>query len=289
MKIELYIACKMRYTAGADGSGILPFRRARKQTPLVVLDINLSLYTIMKKTIITLLALAGVAAAVTEYTVKFAKNGSATLDGTRSHIIFGDTTATTPLTLNSWMLEFEIHELADPGTFFSTDRNLNTERGGLGIRTSTVEGLRITIGGNSNVHSDMLDTAKFGASEPEISATKPITLRLAYDAKSNMAYLLNVGTGEYVTYETEDDYSLKSVASSVTGEGDKNGYAMFWTDSGSATFELLGVTDMSSLAGDDAAFVTYVKTKTTVSIPEPATATLSLLALAGLAMRRRRK
>ena len=124
-----------------------------------------------------------------------------------------------------------------------------------------------------------------------ISAEAPITLRFAYDAESDIAYLYNVDTKEYITatnlstrYEG-GSFSFSSVDSTVIGNGDKDGKTMFWTDSGSATYKLLGVTDMSSIAGNDTQFVNYLKTKT---IPEPTTATLSLLALAGLAARRRR-
>ncbi len=244
----------------------------------------------MKKTLITLLALCGVAAAADmpkEYVATFANSRTDTQSSARSHILLDG--GTQAITLDSWMIEFQIQKQSDIGAFFALGRNANSqERGGLGLRTNTSSGVGISWNGNNGWASDptKLDVTDFSS----ISAESPITLRFAYDAESDIAYLYNVDTDKYITatnlttrYEG-GNFSFSSVDSSVTGNGDVAGKTMFWTDGGSAAYKLLGVTDMSSLAGDNTQFVSYLTT-----VPEPTTATLSLLALAGLAARRRRK
>lgn len=245
----------------------------------------------MKKTLITLFALAGVAAAADmpkEYVATFANSRTDTQSSARSHILLDG--GTQAITLDSWMIEFQIQKQSDVGAFFALGRNDNgQERGGLGLRTNSASGVGISWNGNSGWASDpaKLDVTSFSS----ITAESPITLRFAYDAESDIAYLYNVDTDKYITatnlttrYEG-GNFSFSSVDSSVTGNGDVAGKTMFWTDGGSAAYKLLGVTDMSSLEGDNTQFVSYLTTKT---VPEPTTATLSLLALAGLAARRRR-
>jgi len=246
----------------------------------------------MKKTLITLLALSGVVVAAEtpkEYTATFANSGTTTQASDRSHILLDGGNAA--ITLDSWMMEFQIQKQSDIGAFFSLSRNANnSERGGLGLRTNSSSGVGISWNGNAGWASDptKLDVTSFSS----ISADSPITLRFAYDAESDTAYLYNVDTEKYITatklttrYEG-GDFSFSSVDKTVTGTGDVNGKTMFWTDGGTAAYKLLGVTDMSSIAGDNTKFVNYLTTKT---IPEPTTATLSLLALCGLASRRRRR
>ena len=233
----------------------------------------------MKKTLITIFALGSVAAAdITLYDATFAKDGQDTLTSGRSHLKVG----TEAITLSSWMIEFQITKQNDIGTFFSTALNATAgvERGGLGIRTYSDTGLSITTSANTAHASAKLTVTKFS----ELSANNPITLRFAYDAVSHTAYLYNVGTGKYVSatdLTASDTYKLTTVDSSVTS-GDVNGKSMFWTDQATATYKLMSITDMSSLAGTED-FLAHV------TAPEPTTATLSLLALAGLAARRRRK
>ena len=258
----------------------------------------------MKKTLIPLLALCGVAAAAempTEYTATFANSRTDTQSTARSHILLDG--GTQAITLDSWMIEFQIQKQADKGVFFSLTRgnnpnDVNNERGGLGLRTNTASGIGISWNGNSGYANSTtedpypkLTVTNFSS----ISAGSPITLRFAYDAESDIAYLYNVDTNTYITatnlttrYEG-GNFSFSSVDSSVTGNGDKEGKTMFWTDGGAASYKLLGVTDMSSLEGNNAQFVSYLTTKTVPAVPEPTTATLSLLALAGLAARRRRR
>ena len=212
----------------------------------------------------------------------------------RSHILLDG--GTQAITLDSWMIEFQIQKQSDIGAFFALGRYAtdNQERGGLGLRTNSASGVGISWDGNSGYANSTTEDPypKLTVSNfSSISATSPITLRFAYDAESDIAYLYNVDTNKYITateltttYEG-GNFSFSSVDSSVTGNGDVTGKTMFWTDGGAGAYKLLGVTDMSSLEGNDNQFVSYLTTKT---VPEPTTATLSQLALATLALRRRR-
>ncbi len=244
----------------------------------------------MKKTIIALLALAGVAAAGTAPTVydayilqKDKTNTKITsLTGTRGQIWFNEDAAT----LSSWMIEFSLDKVTTKSnTLFATDfgtAGQNNERYGLGVYT-WYDYSGVTIGKNNNHYTGtanlLFPTNESGDKE------LPMTLRLAYDAVGDTAYLYCVESNAITSVKTETDYTLKG--STVGGASDVTGVASFWTDGGVNNFSISTVTDMSSLAGNSVAFADYVKT--TEYIPEPATATLSLLALAGLAARRRRR
>ena len=204
------------------------------------------------------------------------------LTGTRGQIWFNEDAAT----LSSWMVEFSIDKITTKSnTIFATDfgtAGQNNERYGLGVYT-WYDYSGVTLGKNNNHYTGtaniLFPTNESGGKD------LPMTLRLAYDAEANTAYLYCVDTAQITKITTEQDYILRG--STVGGASDVSGLASFWTDGGANHFSISSVTDMSTLAGDGESFETYVMTKTVV--PEPATATLSLLALAGLAARRRRK
>ena len=240
----------------------------------------------MKKTIITLLALAGVAAAGTAPTVYDAyilqkdktNNQITSLTSTRGQIWFNEDAAT----LSSWMIEFSLDKMNGGNSVLFTTSYGTTggadERYGLSVY-SWFDQSGVTIG-KDNKHFTGAANLTF-PSDPKL----PVTLRLAYDAVGDTAYLYCVETDAITSVATTTDYALNG--STVGGGSDVSGLASFWTDGGSDHFTIHSVTDMSSLAGDSVAFADYVKT--TDYIPEPATATLSLLALCGLAARRRRR
>lgn len=243
----------------------------------------------MKKTIITLLALAGVATADSnpvEYDAYILKNGDTSnkitqLTGSRGQIWFNQDSAS----LTSWMLEFTLDDLTKGNnTLFATNYNGKTGteefRGGLGVY-SWYDQSGVTIGKDNSHYSG---AANIIIPTKESSKKFPITLRFAYNAEANTAYLYCVETGQLTSVKTDTDYILQG--SIVGGASDVANLGTFWTDGGADDFTIKTVTDMSAIEGDTPGFISYVKTKT---IPEPTTATLSLLALAGLAARRRRK
>lgn len=242
----------------------------------------------MKKTIITFLAFCGVAAAApTEYEAYLLHMDDTSaltqeISTKRGQLWFHEDGAE----LTSWMVTFKLDSLSKANlTLFNSCQGTiarSDERYGLGVYACD-NSTGVTIGKDDNHLS--------GAEEiffPENSTDNlPVTLRLAYDGVSGTVYLY--------CDETQALTSVKLAATDANGEAvhynlkgatlgggqDQSGVATFWTDSGKNHFTVISVTDMSSVAGDEKAFVRY--------IPEPATATLSLLVLAGLASRRRRK
>ena len=242
----------------------------------------------MKKTIITLLALAGVAAAADNAPIEYdayilqkdkTNTPITSLTGTRGQIWFNEDAAT----LSSWMIEFSLDKLnGGNDVLFSNSYGTagkTNERYGLSVY-SWYDQSGVTIGKD---YSHFSGAAKLAfPSDPKL----PVTLRFAYDAVGDMAYLYCVETGAITSVATTTDYTLKG--STIGGGNDVSGLGSFWTDSGKDNFTIHTVTDMSALAGNADSFAEYVKTKTVPAVPEPTTATLSLLALAGLAARRRR-
>ncbi len=240
----------------------------------------------MKKTLITLLALCGVAAAADNAPIEYdayilQKDNTSqkitSLTSSRGQIWFNEDAAT----LSSWMIEFSLDKLnGGNSVLFATNYGTTgggDERYGLSVY-SWYNQTGVTIG-KDNSHFSGAANLTF-PSDPKL----PVTLRLAYDAVGDMAYLYCVETDAITSVATTTDYTLNG--STIGGASDVSGLGTFWTDGGSDHFTISTVTDMSALAGNADSFAKYVKTKT---VPEPTTATLSLLALAGLAARRRRK
>lgn len=242
----------------------------------------------MKKTITTFLAFCGVAAAApTEYEAYLLHMDDTSaltqeISTKRGQLWFHEDGAE----LTSWMVTFKLDSLSEASvTLFNSCQGTVAgpdERYGLGVY-AWYNSTGVTIGKDDNHLSGAEEIFFPGNSKHNL----PVTLRLAYDGVSDTVYLycdetqaltsVNVAAtdanGEAV------HYNLKGAT--LGGGQDQSGVATFWTDSGDNHFTVISVTDMSSVAGDEKAFVRY--------IPEPATATLSLLALAGLALCRRRK
>ena len=243
----------------------------------------------MKKTIITLLALAGVAAAADNapieydaYLLQLNNTGTkiTSLTSTRGQLWFKEDAAT----LSSWMIEFSLDKLNGGNDVLFTNScgapGATNERYGLSVY-SWFNQSGVTIGKDKQ-HFSPAANITF-PSDPKL----PVTLRFAYDAVGDMAYLYCVETGAITSIGSDRDYTLTGVT--VGGPSDVVGASTFWTDGGKDNFTIHTVTDMSALAGNADSFAEYVKTKTVPAVPEPTTATLSLLALAGLAARRRRR
>ena len=244
----------------------------------------------MKKTIITLIALGSVALGNTPvtYDAYILRNDNTstkiqTIDDKRGQLWFNEDNAT----LTSWMIEFSLDKLSGGNsvlfaTTYGTAGQAN-ERYGLSVY-SWFDQSGVTIG-KDNSHFAGAANLTFPVDEETSAKEFPVTLRFAYDAVGDTAYLYCVDTDTITSINTTMDYSLNGTE--VGGAADVQGLASFWTDGGADGFTVKTVTDMSSIAGNDDVFVGYVKTLEV--IPEPATATLSLLALAGLAARRRRR
>ena len=260
----------------------------------------------MKKTIITLLALAGVAMGETQYfdfggmVVAGAININSTdsthsgdlnaMSGsysfTSSNGIYNSQTATNT---NGWCDPF-------PGTLpsiFATDgyadsvtTGNNWDAGSTGYFTLTLTGLE------NGVYSM---TIFGGGTGKDCLADTTLTLTGAGDSV-NWVDVMATGTdGEWPTEgetQTGNSVSINTVDHDWTGQ--KSQYETI-AKGYQATAQNIVVTDGTlslKIEGFDAAngyARTYVSGIALAQVPEPATATLSLLALAGLAARRRRK
>lgn len=215
----------------------------------------------MKKTLIALMALAGVAMAAPQ---PITLTSSTTVESGNSALTWtGD-----PLT--SWEVTFDVMptlkdnqtQIAD-APIFSTSRNVNTTTGL--VFSSNTDGT-IEIYGNGITHNsnDVCLT---------IDTETPITIRFVAD------YAGDVYTGGRFTVLSEETTYLNfTIDKTISDSQLISGKASVWTQSGnsgsSTTYKIYNIT------------VTKLDNNV---VPEPTTATLSLLALAGLAARRRRR
>lgn len=238
----------------------------------------------MKKTLITFLALSSVALcadSIQSWDLQVYKNATEKVD----QIVTGNGNfffSTAGAELDSYMFDFTLTRITGGGynvTLFATDRgafgNAATERQGLTFLTWTTD--------HGGVGDGITHNGENGGNI--LTLSQGDVFRFAYDSVSSTAYLYNVTTSTLATRNLDADNERFHLRS---GTSNNNlGASVVYTNSGDNYASYGNVYDLSSLAGNDVAFSTYVKTMTVV--PEPTTATLSLLALAGLAARRRRK
>ena len=239
----------------------------------------------MKKTIIALLALAGVAAA--ENTVEWTQltldnsdivtmSGSAAI-GNANKITIGDDGYgslssksaalgwSEDVTLNqSWKLTFSLTDkaLANDTTIFSTSASVNGQTN----YQSSGELLKVMANGS-------LDMGEEQSAAGLITANTPVTLTLVFLAKQDLDKT-DIG-GTFLVYVGDDGEKGDAVISYDVDDRVtfvENSSSRLWTNTSAEEF-----TKIALYSGG------------VVTVPEPTTATLSLLALAGLAARRRRK
>ena len=218
----------------------------------------------MKKTLIALMALAGVAAADTATTpdeltwnpLTITTPANGVLGSGNSVIDWSE--ATGNLT-NSWELSLTL----DPSRV-SDQYLFGTVKGNSGADGYT---LKITNGGaislNENKSSEVLTVGSYTADDSAVA----ITLQFVKFVDSEGEFesgLFTLTVGDAV-----GTYTVSTIDNTIFTKGSNNNV---WTNGGAE--KLSGI----SLKYADA-----------VVVPEPTTATLSLLALAGLAARRRRK
>ena len=268
----------MRYTAPAGQAGLLSFRRAWKQVPLHELHNIQTEYITMKKTFITLLALAGIACGETI---------TLTMPSTADNGGHGYLSA-----------ESAITAFADDGN----DGGYMFNNGGvIGTSTDTGEGIlkteagvtsltlapRTGAGGSgeaivlsgSNLAGYSVDSFTFGIEGSSCTSTADIALTLAVVQKGDdNAWSLVEKTTGFLTLNSGAELTL-TLSNSID-----------WTDS----YKVVAIIDNTAKTLSGGGSPTYTMTGITMSavatpaVPEPTTATLSLLALCGLAARRRR-
>ena len=232
----------------------------------------------MKKTLIAVVALGGIAMgadALQSWDLLVYQNASEKVNEITTgngNFFFDEAGAE----LSSYMFDFTLTKITTGGynvTLFATERGTTTQRDGLTFLTWNNQYGGV---GEAQTHD-----GEDGGNT--ITLSQGDNFRFAYDAVNSTAYLYNV---------TQDKLAIRNLSSDnekyhlVSGTSNNNtGASAVFTNSEHDYASYGNVYDMSSLAGNDTVFSTYVKT---MVVPEPTTATLSLLALAGLAARRRR-
>lgn len=231
----------------------------------------------MKRTIIALIALAGVAAAAPQALTLTSPQG-AKIEGSNNYVAWSEEYSQ----LDSWSLSFELLDSSlGNAAIFSTERVGGGGAVGYVLNTTSTGGLSLTNTNNSNVSLLSLDNVI-------TAGTQTGTITLTYVADEADAYYgfynngVAAGTilgGTFTLTIGEQIASAYVVSSEHTmlwnGEGHGaagNVSSRFWTNGGAEKMYSISVAKLDNKL-----------------IPEPATATLSLLALAGLAARRRRK
>ena len=226
----------------------------------------------MKKTLITLLALAGVAMASTNTITLTLPDALLGTTDNGNQALTWDTTAAGISTLESWSLQFDVTDktLENNTYLFGTDKGDN---GAAGYYVASHTNGSITFGYRVNDTATAHITTDAGV----LTANTATTITLQFIADVNIEtkevvggiFTLTCGNEEY-SYTLGDNDDLDDTA--ITSGAN----CRFWTNMQNGapreTFSNISLTRLDSKL-----------------VPEPTTATLSLLALAGLAARRRRK
>ena len=254
----------MRYTAPAGQAGLLSFRRAWKQVPLHELHNTQTEYITMKKTLITLIALAGVASAdtvlfdfdeadltatgLTTVTLSDLDSGINAIISTNGTLVGGD-----------WSDAPANNTVATPAVGSAEYDFIKSSGKGTPL-TLTFSGL--TAGSVYDI------TIATGVPFEGAGAWNTLTPSTGFTYTSATK---TTSTGPTIIESLDQQVTVKEV-STFTFTG------VTANESGEIAFEIK--TTGAHTPSFNSAAITLV--------PEPATATLSLLALAGLAARRRR-
>lgn len=243
----------------------------------------------MKKTLIALLALTGIAtAAPLTLSSKAVSYGSSTTLTTGNQAMTWDDAS---VVYTNWYMTFSFTELVDNSTTIGsrwvsticTDASQNPRKG-LAASVSLVgteKSPQITFGTGGEFYSTSLGT------RPTLGFSANDTLTMA--VYENYAYLGNQKSKKYVSIKLSDLTIAEGSDSKMTSGG-----ARAFANSNSTKIGATTIASLDNLPIPNGEILDITKLVTTgvamtQSIPEPTTATLSLLALAGLAARRRRK
>ena len=227
----------------------------------------------MKKTIIALLALAGVAAGAEPITLTLTSpDSNLGTDGNGNQALAWSDEGYDELT--SWSLSFMLNDkaLTDDTNLFST-RSLGSGAEGYVLRSNADGSLKLMY----RDHPDVLDTVITSATGlVQANTNTAITLKFVADVEKISG---NVVAGTFFIISGESSVSAKVDDYLGHTSLENNVNCRFWTNrSGNPASPAETFSNISLQKIDD----------NIVVVPEPTTATLSLLALAGLAARRRR-
>ena len=229
----------------------------------------------MKKTLIALIALAGVATAAETYVLDMKDitfNGAEALTGGNQAMTWDSTEV-----YDAWYAEFTIGGTGNGYTSATITTGPSGSPAGLSVIVQQVNSTAVLSFGNGK--SNLNDTPTLNYSTTDV---------LTFAFYEDTAYIGNKTTGDYITY----DLTGTTLTTSMT-----SGTSRAWANGnpGITPVSSASIANLESLVipeGESLDMVTLVTTGVAQNmqlVPEPTTATLSLLALAGLAARRRRK
>ncbi len=220
-----------------------------------------TIYTHMKKTLITLAALAMASVAQASYGTNITIDGSYTLNTNAMTEITGATVKTDGVWFNAYSFTFNVVGPTSGDTLIA---GLSTTAG-----SYTYNGLGFVVDGATQ----SLNVSIYNVNGNSWTATNETARQATFTENGNIVTLTKGYT--YTVAYSDETASQASVAT------------LTWTDADlvqhTATATFNGNINGNSDATASAKGYYYA------SVPEPTTATLSLLALAGLAARRRRK
>ena len=212
----------------------------------------------MKKTIIALLALAGVAAAAP---LTLTSPASGSLSSSNAAVAWSEDYST----LTSWELSFTLTDAAlGDAILFGTDRDGSGAAGY--ILSTNVDGSLEVYARNIGVNYSNSTAAGV------VTAGTPVAITFSFVADENQ-YTNEIVGGTFTVKAGEATSSWAVTSGLGYTDLTNNSVSRFWTNGGAEQFSNITVTKLDN----------------NMVVPEPTTATLSLLALAGLAARRRRK
>ncbi len=273
---SLDIAFEMRYTAArrvCSGSLGIPTREepgipvqpaAKRTRKHKHIDNNN-----MKKTIIALLALAGVAAAAEQQITLTGLTGGGYSSTTANYSLTWDTT-NVETTLVSWKLTFDMTPTGNDGEWVfkvpAVDNNP-------GIIIQKYAG-KLWINATNEAQNGGTYLPDYG-----MPLNTAVAVTLSYVANENLEGLLSGG--------------LFTLSAAYTNSGETTETTFSCTREFSADYTTAltsGAAELNVHGGKTSfANISLTQLDNNMVVPEPTTATLSLLALAGLAARRRRK
>ena len=250
----------------------------------------------MKKTLIALMALAGVAMADVSLSTQVQKSDGTAIDiynqwetykADKSIVEGTDCKNATTLTFYVKVSDlFGAVDLdADASYQLTSFSYLGWDDDG---ELGNGETLTVTLG-NQSVTGVITDKHATGSYNPQNTVTFAADQVLTFTSADILVVTLSgTGSGDKVGIRYMDSPKTNKVlgtASTLRADGNLNYYHVY-SDHGANSFQSGWKTD-APIINLTAAVV--AATPETPAVPEPATATLSLLALAGLASRRRRK
>ncbi len=254
----------------------------------------------MRKTLITLMALAGVAAANTSFS--YTPISDTTLGSWSYHGTATITDSVITTTNTNWQVDAATYTLAETHTYTTADMlsfSFDATNNGTGNSALT-----LAIIGTSNAIVLGHGTYNRPADQLQVAVTDNVSVTGGYVfADTNPGDDLTLTAGATLNGGMPANGTTSTISGSIAWDGDS--FALTLGSSaveGTLSYDL-GITklDVTKLmvtiegggspthGNTDWQTPTMSNLTITSPIPEPATATLSLLALAGLAARRRRK